>query len=378
MTTATLRTYTAKDLAQMARQKGVSGWHSMRKDELIAALAAAKAKPAPTKRPTADAGAEAPRPPKSTSQPAPIKRRPTAAQKRIAAMQQQRQRLQDLSSATPAAERDQLLLLVRDPFWLQATWEVAPASVARAKTALGQHWHGATPVLRIGRLGDDGTVVGTRQVKVHGGVGHWYIDVTDPPARYRAEIGYVDATGEFYSLARSNEVQTPEAAAEEPTEHAWSDVARNADRVFAMSGGYSEGRPQPRAPPSPGGSPPTAARAPVRDAAAQPAERRVSDSSLEVEIDAELVLRGSTSTHTHLTIQGEPIEVRQDGTFAIKLPFPDRRQVIPVVASSADGLASEDDHFGRRAEYEGLGASPPRRGRELTRCRAGRYWPAIR
>ena len=38
MTAATLRSQTAKELAQMARQNGVAGWHSMRKEELINAL----------------------------------------------------------------------------------------------------------------------------------------------------------------------------------------------------------------------------------------------------------------------------------------------------------------------------------------------------
>src|SRR5262245_15588883 len=38
MTATTLRTYTAKDLAQMARENGVAGWHSMRKEELIRVL----------------------------------------------------------------------------------------------------------------------------------------------------------------------------------------------------------------------------------------------------------------------------------------------------------------------------------------------------
>src|SRR5690606_10738636 len=49
MTTSTLRTYTCKDLAQMAKKEGVSGWHSMRKEELIRALANASRK---TKRST--------------------------------------------------------------------------------------------------------------------------------------------------------------------------------------------------------------------------------------------------------------------------------------------------------------------------------------
>ena len=43
-TAASLRSYTHKDLAQMAKQRGVSKWHSMRKDELVRALVkAAKA-----------------------------------------------------------------------------------------------------------------------------------------------------------------------------------------------------------------------------------------------------------------------------------------------------------------------------------------------
>ena len=38
MTIAKLKTRTVKDLAAMARKKKVSGWHTMRKDELITAL----------------------------------------------------------------------------------------------------------------------------------------------------------------------------------------------------------------------------------------------------------------------------------------------------------------------------------------------------
>lgn len=38
MTPASLKSYSQKDLAQMARQGGVRGWHAMRKDQLIKAL----------------------------------------------------------------------------------------------------------------------------------------------------------------------------------------------------------------------------------------------------------------------------------------------------------------------------------------------------
>ena len=38
MTAETLKTYTAKDLAELARKHGVRGWHAMRKEQLVKAL----------------------------------------------------------------------------------------------------------------------------------------------------------------------------------------------------------------------------------------------------------------------------------------------------------------------------------------------------
>ena len=38
ITTASLKTQSWKDLAEMAKNKGLSGWHSMRKDQLVKAL----------------------------------------------------------------------------------------------------------------------------------------------------------------------------------------------------------------------------------------------------------------------------------------------------------------------------------------------------
>ncbi|MFP6672850.1 MAG: Rho termination factor N-terminal domain-containing protein, partial [Pirellulaceae bacterium] len=37
ITAADLRTQTVKELGELAKQMGVSGWHSMRKDQLVTA-----------------------------------------------------------------------------------------------------------------------------------------------------------------------------------------------------------------------------------------------------------------------------------------------------------------------------------------------------
>jgi hypothetical protein len=38
-----------------------------------------------------------------------------------------------------------------------------------------------------------------------------------------------------------------------------------------------------------------------------------------------------------VTLQGEPVQLRSDGTFTVRFTLPDSRQIIPAVASSADG-----------------------------------------
>ena len=39
-----------------------------------------------------------------------------------------------------------------------------------------------------------------------------------------------------------------------------------------------------------------------------------------------------------MTLQGDPVRLRPDGTFTVRFSLPNCRQVIPAVASSANGL----------------------------------------
>ncbi len=346
MNPASLRSHKSKDLAQMARRAGVSGWHAMRKEELISALVSLQKKSGDLKidelnghsskvNSHSHAGEVASRKPKKP----PISRAKQRVSRKIAEMQEERQRLHDLSTEDKTSRdetADRLVLLVRDPYWLHACWELSIRSIERACTALGQEWHAAQPVLRAHRLSDEGAVISTKQIVIHGGVSNWYIDVTNPPSSYRSEIGYASPSGKFYCIARSNDVKTPAPGSENTIDENWNDVARNADRIYAMSGGYSpngtslelqemlEERLRRRL------GRPSATR--FGNGASQPDEP-----SLRFTLDVELMVYGSADPNTHLTVQGEPITVQPDGGFMVKLPFPDRRQVIPIVATTAAG-----------------------------------------
>lgn len=342
MTASKLRNYTCKDLAQMAKSEGVPGWHSMRKDELVQALIkrARNRKRRRESHSNSTAGGHGPGHEAVNGNAGPKEDPQTLEQ-----LNQVRARIdagRDLAfhgnSKKRAVERDRLVVMVRDPYWLQAYWELTPQSVDRARTALGQFWHTSQPVLRLYKLAKDGSATLVRNLKIHGGVCHWYVEVHDPPAEFRMEIGYLGANDQFYCLARSNSVTTPQAGTSDSVDENWADVADNADRIFAMSGGYSPrgtsmelqelleerlGRPM---------------GTPMETRFGNGAARAPATESLRFCVDAELLVYGVSHPNSHVTLQGEPVMLRPDGSFVVRMTLADRRQVIPVVASSADGL----------------------------------------
>ncbi len=326
----------------MAKKEGVAGWHSMRKEELIDALAKA-ARRRKRRGGSATAGAV-----RNGNGSASNGERLTSAQRRaksrIEALRTRLSELKNISADGDSTDcqdptSDRLVLMVRDPYWLQAFWEVRPSSVDRARTALGQNWHAAKPTLRVYRVLEDGSSAIYREITIHGGVNHWYVDVGEPPSQFRAELGYLGAKDAFYCLCRSSTVATPTPGSTDAVNGNWKDVAANADRIFAMSGGYSaqgtsmelqqllEERLQRRL------------GRPTDTRFGGGASTLVDDrEELSFAIDAELVIYGATAPNAHVTVEGEPVALRPDGTFAVRMHLPDRRQVVPVVASAPDGV----------------------------------------
>lgn len=340
MTTAALRSYSAKDLAQMARDRGVSGWHSMRKEELIRALVLAARRK--TAKPDAKAVAK-PADAHPSAVHAKSSRSEARPNRKISQLQEKLNRYRDLAQsslrndAAHLERSDRLVVMVRDPYWLHAYWELSPKSIDRARAALGQRWHGAAPILRVYRMKGEATLAHERDIAIHGGVHNWYVDVQNPPADYRLEIGYLAEDGTFYRLARSNEVSTPPAGTSDAVDSNWTAVAENADRIFAMSGGYS----------------PQGASRELQELLEERLRRPLGNpmktrfgagagsrdgEALKFAVDAEIIIYGMASRDAHVTMQGEPVQLREDGGFAVRLSLPDRRQVIPIVASSHDGV----------------------------------------
>lgn len=239
--------------------------------------------------------------------------------------------------------KDRIVCMVRDPYWLHTYWELTRQAVQRAEAALGQDWHGARPILRIVDVTTHDTSsmseTTVRDIDIHGGCNNWYIDVPSPPRSYRIDIGYLAKNGQFYVLARSNVVTTPRAGMSDVIDENWADFdVAKADRIFAMSGGFDPGasslelkqlfeerlrRPM--------GSPAVTS---FGSGALQFGKQR----KFWFQLDAELIVYGATEPDAKVTLQGEPIKLRKDGTFTMRFSLPDARQIIPAVAASADGI----------------------------------------
>lgn len=233
--------------------------------------------------------------------------------------------------------------MVRDPYWIHAHWDISRQAVERAKAALADHWHSVKPVLRLLKFEDNGTTESSenvhREIEIHGGVRNWYIDVDTPPARFQVLMGYRTNQNRFYELVRSNTVTTPSPSGKGALDDHWADIAKDAEKIYSMSGGYGD----------------DTQKGDLADVFEDRLKRTMDldvmsqfgsgaegglrkPRQFHFDVEAELVVFGSTHPDAHVAIGTDPVKVKPDGTFSIRLPFPDRRQVLPATARSRDGI----------------------------------------
>jgi len=356
ITEAALQERTSRDLAQMARKKGVQGWHSMRKPQLVKALfklakdkekqnkklAAAKVKSTanPISTPLISAKTR-------SKKSAPPSDGESEIAKRLRAQREQQEKLRNIAfceinnAGQEAPKRDRIVMIVRDSFWLQGYWEITAATVSRIKIAMGIYWHKAVPVLRLLEITSRGNTNSfeavAQEIPIQGGANNWYINAPEPNKSYRLAIGYLlpsenDDADRFHLIAKSNEVLTMPNNSD--GDASWSDITNNAERYYAQSGGYDPAKVS------------VDLKEVFEEKSNQPlhsiAIQNIPSLSrfgaeLNFKVDAHLVIHGTTDANANLTIKGSPIPVNDDGSFVLRMDLPDKRQVLPIIASSFDG-----------------------------------------
>jgi hypothetical protein len=269
---------------------------------------------------------------------------------------------------------DRVVLLARDPQWLYCYWEFSSTTMNAIRDSLARN--GGNMVLRV----HDVTGVsfdGLNSLRFEDlelpeqASGNWYFQSLGGDVEHMVEVGIRARDGRFVAFARSNPVRTPRAV-EGPivaieqvkAEEQAAAAAQAADKPGAKKGAAA-GRgviaavpAHPSSPAGPigahgvhgaAGAAPTSPGGPLAPTSpglgfghvpGSVVPREIKEREFWLVVDAELIVYGATVPGAKVTLQGQPIALRPDGTFSARFALPDGRQEIPVAATSPD----EVDH----------------------------------
>ena len=253
---------------------------------------------------------------------------------------------------------NRIRLLPRDPRWLYTYWDVTNEHKEQARRQGGKFL--CLRLYDVTGIAFDGTNARAMwEQEVHELARNWYLHVPAPGRHYCVEIGYRGAQADWLPLARSNVVMAPH---ERPAERVQDEfVTIPFDRPLTMgpahpaaeppSGSLAGMRPGPEM-----GALPSLSSAALAWSGELPAWSGVVPSlwsaawsgvagsqpgpqkgrGFWLRADAELIVYGATEPGAKLRIGGKSFPLAPDGTFFIRVHFPDGMLDFPVEATSPD------------------------------------------
>ncbi|MBN2070750.1 MAG: DUF4912 domain-containing protein [Candidatus Krumholzibacteriota bacterium] len=229
-----------------------------------------------------------------------------------------------------------IVVMVRDPNWLFAYWEVTGERYRELEKEFGDRWSDCRIILRVYDRSKG------REDSFDIDPGHdasnWYIKVS-ASGIYQVAIGLLDPDGRFIEIAISNIAETPSDSISDIVDDKWLVPDDIYDRIFSASGGYERQD----------GSAELRALFEQKMIEEMGSEAVSSFSSGELQkfkklrgfrlwVATELILYGATEPDARVTIQGKEIKTRPDGTFSARFALPDGAIDIPVTAESSDRI----------------------------------------
>jgi len=231
---------------------------------------------------------------------------------------------------------DRLVLLVKDPWWLFAYWEVQPQTERAARSQLRpEEIPGLQTILRVSDITEvtfpEQPAHRAFDIPLSGLTTNWYIHVNAPNRAFVVELGLLARSGRFIALLRSNVVRTPRAEPSDVIDEAWMITEEESWKLMGPSLGMGS---------SPGSMGHLMARQLLSHLVSSSGLTSAIHPSLRgfwVRVSAELVIYGATEPKAAVLVQGEAVTVRKDGTFALRMALPEGTQAVTVDVTSADG-----------------------------------------
>lgn len=240
--------------------------------------------------------------------------------------------------------RDRIVAQVRDPWWLHAYWEVGAPTIERLKSELRDDFYRAKRLLRVYDVShiifDGHNAHRFFDIEISAESNNWYIDTAGPGRSWCIDLGLLLPDGRFITIVRSNIVHTPLEGPSWITDEEWMIPDDMFARLYGM--GFGLGRSSPVG---------KAWQERVKQALfsgvlaspgiasmASPVKKLAKERKFWLLVNCELIVYGATEPDAKVTVQGKPVNLRQDGTFTLRFALPDGKQFIPVKAVSSDSV----------------------------------------
>jgi len=234
-----------------------------------------------------------------------------------------------------------IVLMVRDPYWVYTYWDYS-TDTYQGLTSLFGNWETVPLTLRVYEVTEAATKDGEDKhlfdIPIDGSTRSWYIHVNGPDRAYRVDLGYFHPCEGFVILARSNVVKTPRDSVSPIIDGDWMVIEEDFRKLYRLAGW---GRPGSNS-------------AELVESLIKRLEREIGSGAVSsisspsfgarqkergfwLVVNCELIVFGATEPDARLTIDGQPIALRPDGSFTLRMALPDGKFRIPVEATSAAG-----------------------------------------
>jgi hypothetical protein len=230
---------------------------------------------------------------------------------------------------------DRVTLIIRDAYWLQCDWHFQDRSHQQAEISLGMDWAGAKFILRLMDLtkADHGRTAGqiVKEVVLPAGATSWFLESGGPGKKLQADLGYKTLDGKYYSLGQTSAaLVTPHPGQIRANQEQGGMTLDGATALAASLGsvalsGEAMGFLEERMKRSISSTPTSGAPA------------GMNNSKLQLHVEAEVHVTGTTAPNARVLVKGEPVRLKPEGTFFVKMKLNDGRLILPATAVSSDG-----------------------------------------
>ncbi|MCD6539672.1 MAG: DUF4912 domain-containing protein [Candidatus Omnitrophica bacterium] len=235
---------------------------------------------------------------------------------------------------------NKIVALTRDPWWVHTYWDISPQKEAEVLSKISSQEkpflkkilrvYDVTKIKDIGNLGNCPFF----DVEINSLATNWYINVNRPGKSFCIEIGYLTSQGEFFALGRSNITKTPRFGISEELDEEWVlpeddyykilgvyDLGRSSlERMRALKIALEKGV-------SSGGA----------SGLFSPLLRKGVKKGFFFEVYTDLIIYGRTHPQARLTLKGEKVNLKEDGTFSLRVHLPSGKFEFPFRAVSSSG-----------------------------------------